>query len=83
MSRVKAGVYESLQVMLEKTDAAYPSVLSESFVNATFSDSRDELVGMAGMHLLLSHMSGEDALLRDCALKLTAAMMSANASICV
>ena len=69
--------------MLAKTEEAYPLLVSESFVNATFGGSDDALVESAGMHLLLGHMSGRDPVLRDAALETTASLMRTNPSICV
>ena len=58
-------------------------MLSDSFVNAAF-ENRDGLVDMAGMHLLLGHMSGaENVELRDSALDITASLMETNPSVCV
>ena len=69
--------------MLAKTEEAYPLLVSESFVNATFGGSDDTIVESAGMHLLLGHMSGGDSVLRDSALETTASLMRTNPNICV
>ena len=78
MSQSKANMYKSVKSMLAKTEDAYPQLLSESFVNAN-----NDFGNSAGMHLLLSHMSGSDTILRDSALDLTANLMQADPSICV
>ena len=78
MSQSKANMYKSVKSMLAKTEDAYPQLLSESFVNAN-----NDFGNSAGMHLLLSHMSGRDTILRDSALDLTANLMQADPSICV
>ena len=69
MSKVKVALYGSLDQMLVKTQTTYPGVLSDHFVNCTFESQREEVIEMAGMHILLTHMGQEaDEKLREAAL---------------
>ena len=60
MVEVKSLLYSSLQTIIQKTGKNYPGVIADQFVNCTFEQEETgaTIIQMAGMHLLLQHMSG-------------------------
>ena len=65
-------------------DSTQSSFLADQFVNCAIEvKDTEEALEMAGMHALLSLMSGEDNGLRDAALSTTAQLMISDPGVCI
>ena len=89
----------SLMLLKTEDQKTYASLIADKFVNSVTesnsetdptseSDSTDpmdesQVQSMAGLHILLRHMSSDSTELRDAALGLTAKLMRADSSVAV